>query len=385
MIVIVVMIISLFISCALFGLAILLYVRLERALRAFKIHDTNDSSPDLPSVSVCIPARNETHAMTQCLERVLASDYKKMEVLVYDDESGDDTSILIKSFAHAGVRFVSGPVLPQDWLGKNHALEVLAREASGSYVIFLDVDTHINTTTISRLMNYVTANNLVMASVIPGRNDVRRASVIFGHLRYFWQLLLARKNHPATSSSLWMIKRHVFLDTIGGFAPHKAKVEPETHIAAIIGTTAYRCLISDATLGVCYEKRWQSQRETSRRLLYPMVGGTWRGAFLGLLILALLNMPFFLILSGVFMTWSTIHTIAAILLGVFGLIYVRYTHVIWRRHWWLGVVVWPIVVLQELLSFIASVYGYARGTITWKGRPVMTPRLANQVAEPANQ
>ena len=33
---------------------------------------------DLPSVSVCIPARNETHAMTECLEKIIASTYPKL-------------------------------------------------------------------------------------------------------------------------------------------------------------------------------------------------------------------------------------------------------------------------------------------------------------------
>ena len=69
-------------------------------------------SQDLPTVSVCISARNETHAMTQCLERIVASDYPKLEVIVLDDGSRDNTSLLIKSFAHAGVRFIEGSSLP---------------------------------------------------------------------------------------------------------------------------------------------------------------------------------------------------------------------------------------------------------------------------------
>jgi glycosyltransferase involved in cell wall biosynthesis len=364
------------------GLLVTFSFRLERALRRFRIRKGFTAPSEMPSVSVCVPARNETHAMTQCLERVLASDYRKLEVIVFDDESADDTSILINSFAHAGVRFVPGTSLPDGWLGKNHALEVLAREASGTYVMFLDVDTHIKPTTISQLVNYATTEKSQMVSVIPGRDDAWRPSVLFGHLRYYWEIIFSRESSPATSSSLWMIKRHTLLDIIGGFVSHKADVEPEERMAQLIGMKAYRCLVNNQQLGVSYEKKWTSQCETSQRLLYPMVGGTWQAGLLALLALAVLNLPFFVVLSGLFIDWDDVHTVAFLYLALFALLYGRYTYVVWQRNWWIGVFVWPVVVLQELVLFINSLIGYAKGTITWKGRPVASPVRARQATPP---
>jgi glycosyltransferase involved in cell wall biosynthesis len=352
--------------------------RLERGLRRFRVRHNATTAIEAPSVSVCIPARNETHAMTQCLERVLASDYKKMEVVVFDDESADNTSFLINSFAHAGVRFIPGSDLPEGWLGRNHALEVLAREASGTYIIYLNVDTHITPTTISQLVSYAMTEKLEMLSVIPGRNDIWRPNVLFGHLRYFWEIILSRESSPATSSSLWMIKRHTFLDTIGGLISHKSEVEPEERLAAIIGTKAYHCLVSDQRLGVSYEKKWQSQYETSRRLLYPMVGGNWFGGLVALVVLALLNVPLLLVLSGLIVGWMTMHSVALAYVVLFSLLYGRYTHAVWRRNWWIGALSWPVIILQELALFIASMTGYIQGTITWKGRPVTSAKLARQ-------
>ena len=358
-------------------LCVLTY-RLETQLRYARIKQQYPAPAELPTVSICIPARNETHAMTQCLERVLASDYPKMEVVVFDDESADDTSILVKSFASAGVRFIPGQGLPEGWLGKNHALETLAREASGSYIIFLDVDTHIQVTTISQLVNCMVGEDLRMLSVIPGRNDTTRPSVLFGHLRYFWEIVLARESSPATASSLWMIHRKTFLNTIGGLTSHKAEVEPEEHLAAIIGIRAYRCLVNDKNLGVTYEKRWQSQVETSRRLLYPMIGGTPKRAFIAIAMLVLLNLPVAIAVHGLVTGWSGFHSAAAVAGGLFALMYCRYTYTVWRSNWWMGIVAWPVVVFQELVLLISSVVGYARQTITWKGRPVMSPKVAKQ-------
>src|ERR1700759_1043342 len=127
-----------FILYILYGLLILssfyFLSKLVFAFNHFKMKTILSDSKmlkDLPSVSVCIPARNETHAMSQCLERVIASTYPKLEVIVLDDSSVDDTSVLIKAYAHAGVRFVEGSRLPKGWLGKNHALQGLLHEASG--------------------------------------------------------------------------------------------------------------------------------------------------------------------------------------------------------------------------------------------------------------
>lgn len=366
------MIMSIVISAAaiLAVLLVTIFVRLNRSLRKYRIQKSYTAAITAPSVSVCIPARNETHAMTQALERVLASDYAKLEVIVYDDSSVDDTSILIRSFAHAGVRFVPGNDLPQGWLGKNHALEVLAREASGTYVLFMDVDTQIKPTTISQLVGYVMTEKVEMVSVIPGRDDAWRASVLLGHLRYFWELVLSRPKAPASSSSLWLMNRRTLLDTYGGFELLKAHVAPEAALAALLGTTAYHCLVANETLGVTYEKKWLSQVETARRLLYPMVGGTPLSGLLSISALALLNTPSFVVLSSLVAGWTVIQSGALLLVVSSMAIYSTYTYHVWSRAWWMGGVLWPVIIFQELILMLRSISGYARHTITWKGREV---------------
>lgn len=341
---------------------------LARSLRRFRVTKSYSAAPNAPSVSICIPARNETHAMTQCLERVLASDYPKLEVIVYDDSSGDDTSVLIRSFAHAGVRFVPGVSLPDGWVGKNHALQVLANEASGSYVLFMDVDTTIQSTTVSQLVGYMTDEKVDMVSVIPGRTGMWRTSVLFGHLRYFWQLLFSRPTAPASSSSLWMIRQTALFGTLGGFAPYKAAIAPEADMAATLGTSAYHCLIGSVALGVTYEKKWLSQVETSRRLLFPLVGGrVWSGV-LALLFLILLGAPIAILGYAVGVHHSLLAMVAGVYVVAFMCLYGVYTHATWQYNWWLGALCWPVVVLQEILLFASSMSGYLRHTITWKGR-----------------
>ena len=94
------------------------YIALKIGYESYRYHGFSQAASsanedELPTVSVCIPARNEMHALEQCLEYILASDYGKLEVLVLDDSSSDQTPHIIRSFAHAGVRFIPGSPLPK--------------------------------------------------------------------------------------------------------------------------------------------------------------------------------------------------------------------------------------------------------------------------------
>lgn len=365
----------LYISLGLYGIVIAgLTRRLLSGLRRFKPVRLDEVNPaDLPSVSVCVPARNETHALTSCLDRVLKSDYKKLEVIVYDDSSVDDTSLVIRSYAHAGVRFVPGPKLPEGWIGKNHALNVLAKESSGKFILFMDVDTDIKPTTISQLVQFVVKRDLKMASVIPRRRDGWRMSVIFGNLRYFWQLVLSSSRAPAAASALWVIERTRLIE-LGSLEAYKSSIAPEALFAAQNGSD-YGCLMSDEQLGVGYEKKWTSQSETGRRLLYPTLGNYLGSPWAALAMLTSLNLPMLVLVVGLIIGEAQLVGLglAAVIVGM--LMYGIYTRLTWNRGWWLGALVWPVICLQETILFMSSLIGHTRQTITWKGRRITAPVL----------
>lgn len=326
---------------------------------------------DLPSVSVCIPARNETHAMTQCLERVIASDYPKLEIIVLDDSSVDDTSTLIKAFAHAGVRFVEGTPLPDGWLGKNHALQGLLDEASGSYILYIDVDTQIAPDTIGQLVAYVEQERVAMISILPRRQDGWRASVLFGTLRYYWELIFHRATAPAVASSAWIIDRHTLLDQLGGFESYRNDVQPEAKLAAeLMKQHNYSFLIGTSELGVSYEKKWSSQVETSIRLLFPVLGGHFVGNGLALIGLLLLNLPILVLLAGLVEGWTIVQSMALWQLCVFGALYGLYLDRVRQKGWWAGALLWPVIIAQEFVVLLISINHYLRHKVTWKGRPI---------------
>lgn len=316
---------------------------------------------DLPSISVCIPARNETHAMTTCLERLVQVDYPKLEILVLDDESIDDTSVLIKSFAHAGIRFIDGSKLSSGWQGKNFALSELAGEASGKYLLFMDVDTVIDRETILKLINTIRHNDYDMISVMPFRDDNWTISTLFSTMRFFWDILQSSSNSPRGVSNLWMIKSVVFSSTMESHPELRASLQFETDIARNLDDNKYRLLIDGGVYGVRYEKKWTSQVETSIRLLYPRFGRSKLKA---------LSVIFFLVIASLpYVIWPLYLPLLGVILAQF-IISIIYLRRIWRRYKIIGSLILPVILLQEVGLIVISVYKYMRGTVTWKGRPV---------------
>ena len=83
-----------------------------------------DLSTDvMPAVSILIPARNEEKVIGRLLDSVAKLEYPALEVIVYDDDSTDGTSRIVKDRTEGDTRFrlIRGGPLPEGWRGKNHA------------------------------------------------------------------------------------------------------------------------------------------------------------------------------------------------------------------------------------------------------------------------
>lgn len=361
-------------------LLIIMGRQLRRAYRVFKAPEYTSElgrEIDLPSVTVCIPARNEQHALTHCLEQVVASTYEKLEIIVLDDVSGDDTSALIKSFATEGVRFVKGSTLPDGWLGKNHALQGLLEEASGTFVLFMDVDTCLAPQAIEHMVRYALAENTAMLSVLPRREDNWRASIFLSPLRYFWELVFNRKVLPATASGAWLIRRKTLTDRFGGFERFKNAIQPESKIAAELAKSGeYRFLIGSEAFGVAYEKKWRSQLITGVRLLFPVLNNDTALAFVALIDLSVMLLPFIVLVSALFTAFSYVHVFAFLVVVASYMLYGSYTKKVWKHGWIIGMLLWPVLIIQEMLIIFVSIIQYTRHKVTWKGR-VIQPEVRN--------
>jgi len=132
------------ISITLFFLILRFTVTVFNFISNPKLTRVNRRYDDL--VSILIPARNEQDNILNLLESILLQDYWNYEVIVYDDDSSDDTYELCSAFAaaHPGFEVIKGAELPAGWMGKNYACHQLSKKARGRYFLFLDADDTVN-------------------------------------------------------------------------------------------------------------------------------------------------------------------------------------------------------------------------------------------------
>lgn len=100
-----------------------------------------------PSITVIVPARNESEALPSCLKSLLRQDYPNLQIIAVDDRSTDATGDIIDRLAAENVACLKAMhvrELPPGWLGKTHAMALAARHAISvhhpDYLLFTDAD-----------------------------------------------------------------------------------------------------------------------------------------------------------------------------------------------------------------------------------------------------
>ena len=107
------------------------------------------ANPDLPRVSVIIPARNEEKNLPLLLSDLQNQSLTPLEIICVDDDSSDDTARIASEF---GVRVLSLHDKPDGWTGKTWAAQNGADKASGELLLFLDADVRLGKDGLLRLM-----------------------------------------------------------------------------------------------------------------------------------------------------------------------------------------------------------------------------------------
>jgi glycosyltransferase involved in cell wall biosynthesis len=358
--------------------AVVLAVTFIKNARASKFEpsSTHYSDKELPTVTVAIPARNETEDLADCLTSLLANDYPKLEILVLDDCSQDKTSEVIKSFAHKGVRFVLGTPAKSYWLAKNHAYRQLLDEATGHYVLFCGVDTRFSTDAIRTLVTEAKQAHLSMVSVMPKRLHGSLHVAFIQPMRYWWELVVPRKlfRRPAVLSTCWLIQRSA-ARKLGGFEAVTRSILPETHFARELQKVqGYRFIRANEQLDVQTNKTHAEQRATALRMRYPQVHHRPEMVLLLVVseVLFLLG-PYITLIFGLALSNGFIVGMAAFAASVGLALHVAIVYISNPANVPVALINYPFVLITELAIGLASMWKYEFSTITWKDRNVCIP------------
>ncbi len=145
-----------------------------------------------PCVSIIVPACNEEKEIAAALQSLLGQDYPNLEIIVINDRSTDRTGEILDEFArnHSGLQVIHITKLPEDWLGKNHALHLGSTHARGQYLLFTDADVIMAKTTVSKAVQFTLDHNLDHLAVAPEiRATTWKIDLMIGTFIYYFNLI----------------------------------------------------------------------------------------------------------------------------------------------------------------------------------------------------
>lgn len=145
-----------------------LFISLINWLFKVRLNKKTDIKTD-KTISILIPARNEEVNIGDILEDLISTSPVVMEILVFDDESSDNTAKIIKEYSlrDSRITLIESKGLGNEWMGKNFACHNLSLIANGDYLLFIDSDVRIKNNIIEKTLNYAISNNLDLLSVFP--------------------------------------------------------------------------------------------------------------------------------------------------------------------------------------------------------------------------
>jgi chlorobactene glucosyltransferase len=335
----------------------------------------------LPTLSVMIPARNETDDLEACLRSLAASTYPKLEILVLDDCSQNKrTPEIIRGFAHDGVQFIPGKVPPERWLAKNYAYQQLAEAANGEILLFCGVDTRFEPETLTVLVRTLLQKQKTMLSILP-RNLASKSwnpvSWFIQPSRYAWELALPRRlvQRPPVLSTCWLITRET-LKMAGGFEAVQRKIVPESYFAKAAASRGdgYSFLCSDERIGLASAKSPEEQKATAIRTRYPQLHRRPElAAFVAFGELAVLVWPLIMLVACLLSGLWLLAAVSGLAFLMSTVTYDKIVNLTYRGFTLKGMWLLPLAALYDIGLLNYSMWRYEFDEVLWKGRNVCIP------------
>ncbi|MEC5423319.1 glycosyltransferase [Virgibacillus sp. C22-A2] len=142
-------------------------------------HPSEHSTP--PFVSVIIPAYNEEDVIGRTIESILKSNYPNVEVIVIDDGSKDQTSLVVSRKYDANNKVF---LFHKNNGGKASAINLGVRKAKGDIFIAIDADTIVSPDSISMLIRHFSDKNIAAVSGNVRVGNKRNLLTSWQHIEY---------------------------------------------------------------------------------------------------------------------------------------------------------------------------------------------------------
>ena len=273
-----------------------------------------NSSNQIPKVSIILPARNEEKFIGKCLESFVNQDYTNYEIMAIDDSSDDKTWEIIEKYAKKSDKVVpvKAASKPDGWMGKNWACMEGFKRASGDLLLFTDADTVYSKKVLSLAVAHLLSEKLDVLTVIPRLLCLDNITKItlpmlstFLHSRYS----ALNVNNPKKGigyffGSFFIIKKEVY-EKIGTHEKVKHEIIEDGALGKITKESGFRLKMvrGEHLLDAVYSRSSQEMWNGLERLMVPLYHQNKSyavGVFFAVLFILFIPIPF-LIYSMIFL------------------------------------------------------------------------------------
>ena len=239
------------------------WLRFEGLLRASDQSSAIDG-PLLPSVSIVIAARDEAESLGETLDRLSRVKYPHLQIVVVNDRSGDGTGQIASSYIGtlAGLKVVEVETLPEEWLGKTHALYQGYKQSSGEWLCFIDADVALEPDCLRRALSVARTRELDHLCLFPALRTygllesafAMTFAFYFGAYMQPWKAKNPKSKKFCGVGAFNLIRRDAY-EAIGGHERLCMEVADDIKLGKLVKQCGYRqdAMDSDGLVHL----RWQ--------------------------------------------------------------------------------------------------------------------------------
>lgn len=234
------------------------------------------SDDELPKLSVIIPAYNESENVRSTIESVLNSDYPKdkLEIIVVDDGSTDNTYEIIKEYEKRGIK-----TYKKKNGGAADAKNYGAERSHGDVIATLDSDTVVEKHAFRKLVPYLLEDGVAAVTAAvrvysPKSMIEKIQSIEYDVILFLRRLIMGVESVYVTPGGLSLFKRKPFFK-VGGF--NKDSLTEDQEIAINLQKHGYK--IRASLDGFTYTKVPNTFFSLLNQRVRWLRGGIWNRVF----------------------------------------------------------------------------------------------------------
>jgi len=323
-------------------------------------------------VSILIPARNEENNIGRLLDDLSRLDYKNFEILVYDDESDDQTASIIreKSLEDDRIHYIQGSGLLPGWLGKNHACHHLARQAMGDYLLFLDADVRVIPGLLKDSLAYMEKHDLDLLSLFPVQEMKTWGEwltvplmnrILLGNLPLIMIRLNRLPDFAAANGQFMLFKSETYRKHWFHKKVNDERVE-DIRIMRLVKSLNYRgqTLLSDGQVSCRMYSGYAEGINGFARNIHAFFGNNWLILFIYITLTTI----------GPFAVWVSFPITAFIFYLAAVIIFRILVSLQSQQSLWRNILLMPLQQVSLIIISAMATSRQATGRLTWKGRRI---------------